>query len=172
MQAAGGAVPGPRGATEQAPIIDLWVGAWIALIAVGVLTWGLILCAAVRRRRKDDDPLPMQTRYNLPIEIFYTIVPLVMIVGFFFFTARDQTEITEVSANPDNTISVVGFRWNWAFNYVDDDVYDVGTAEVEDLPTLYLPVNEKVLFKLTARTSSTRSGSRRSCSRWTCSPAG
>ena len=78
----------------------------------------------------------------------YTIVPLVMILGMFFFTVRDQTVLTKVSDNPDNTVGVVGFRWSWAFNYVEDDVYDVGTAEVEDMPTLYLPVNESVVFEL------------------------
>ena len=112
------------------------------------MTGGLILFAAIRFRRKDGDPAPKQMRYNVPLEVMYTIVPLVMILGMFFFTARDQTELTKVSANPDNTVGVVGFRWSWAFNYVEDDVYDVGTAEVEDMPTLYLPVNESVVFEL------------------------
>ena len=139
----------PDGATEQTPLIEnLWFGAWVALTVVGVLTGGLILFAAVRFRRKDGDPDPKQTRYNVPLEVMYTIVPLVMIMGMFFFTVRDQTELTKVSDNPDNTVGVVGFRWSWAFNYVEDDVYDVGTAEVEDMPTLYLPVNESVVFEL------------------------
>ncbi|HSO02876.1 MAG TPA: cytochrome c oxidase subunit II [Candidatus Limnocylindrales bacterium] len=139
----------PEGATEQTPIIEsLWFGAWVAVAIVGVLTGGLILYAAIRFRRKDGDPAPKQMRYNVPLELMYTIVPLVMIMGMFFFTARDQIELTKVSANPDNTIGVVGFRWSWAFNYVEDDVYDVGTAEVEDIPTLYLPVNESVVFEL------------------------
>lgn len=139
----------PEGATEEAPRIEsLWYGAWVAVWMVGLLTAGLIIYAAVRYRRRDGDPAPKQMRYNVPLEVMYTIVPLVMILGMFFFTARDQTELTKVSANPDNTINVVGFRWSWAFNYVDHDVYDIGTAEVEDIPTLYLPVNESVVFEL------------------------
>ena len=100
---------------------------------MGVLTWGLILYAAFRFRRKDGDPAPKQMRYNVPLELMYTVVPLVMILGMFYFTARDQIELTKVSANPDNTVGVVGFRWSWAFNY-EQGVYDVGTAEPDDTP--------------------------------------
>ncbi len=139
----------PDPATEEAPTIaNLWFGAWVAAAFVGVLTAGLIIYAAVRFRRKEGDAAPRQLRYNVPLEIMYTVVPLVMILGMFFFTARDQIQLTKVSDNPDNTIGVIGFRWSWAFNYLDDDVYEVGTAEVDDLPTLYLPVNETVVFEL------------------------
>ena len=139
----------PEGATEQAPTIEsLWFGAWVAVAVVGLITGGLILFAAVRFRRKEGDPAPKQMRYNVPLEVMYTVVPLVMILGMFFFTARDQIELTKVSDNPDNTVGVIGFRWSWAFNYVEDDVYDVGTAEVADNPTLYLPVDESVVFEL------------------------
>jgi cytochrome c oxidase subunit 2 len=139
----------PEGATEQAPTIEsLWFGAWVAVAAVGLLTGGLILYAAVRFRRREGDPAPKQMRYNVPLEVMYTVVPLVIILGLFFYTVRDQTELTKVSDNPDNTVGVIGFRWSWAFNYVEDDVYDVGTAEVEDNPVLYLPVNESVVFEL------------------------
>lgn len=139
----------PEGATEQAPTIEsLWFGAWVAVAVVGLITGGLILFAAVRFRRKEGDPAPKQMRYNVPLEVMYTVVPLVMILGMFFFTARDQIELTKVSDNPDNTVGVIGFRWSWAFNYVEDDVYDVGTAEVAENPTLYLPVDESVVFEL------------------------
>ena len=139
----------PEGATEQAPIIEnLWFGAWVAVTFVGLLTGGLIIYAAVRFRRREGDGAPKQMRYNIPLEIMYTVVPLVMILGMFFFTARDQIELTKVSANPDNTIGVVGFRWSWAFNYPEAGVYEVGTADYEDIPTLYLPVNESVVFEL------------------------
>jgi cytochrome c oxidase subunit II len=138
----------PDGATEQSALIEhFWFGSWVAVLFVGVLTWGLILYAAFRFRRKDGDPAPKQLRYNVPLEIMYTIVPLVLILGMFYFTARDQTVLTKVSADPDNTVSVVGFRWSWAFNY-EQGVYDVGTAEPDDTPTLYLPVNESVVFEL------------------------
>ncbi len=138
----------PEGVTEESPVIEsLWFGAWVAVGLVGLLTGGLIIYAAVRYRRREGDAAPKQMRYNVPLEVMYTVVPLVMILGMFFFTARDQSDLTKVSDNPDNTVGVIAFRWSWAFNY-EAGVYDVGTSEVEDIPTLYLPVNESVVFEL------------------------
>jgi cytochrome c oxidase subunit 2 len=100
-------------------------------------------------------------RYNLPIEIFYTIVPLILVLGFFAFTARDQAEIEKPIADPDVSIEVIGKRWAWDFNYVDEDVYSAGIQAQErgeaneidpdTLPTLYLPVDKKVEIKIEAR---------------------
>ena len=80
------------------------------------------------RRRKGQTGLPVQLRYNMPIEIFYTIVPLILVLGFFAFTARDQAAIEQRFAadDPDVQIEVIGKRWAWDFNYVNEDVYSPG----------------------------------------------
>ena len=138
----------PEGATEQSHTIEnLWFGAWVAVVGVGLLTGGLIIFAAIRFRRREGDAPPKQLRYNIPLELMYTAVPLILILGFFSFTFRDQAALTKVAANPANTVDVVGFRWSWAFNY-KEGVYDIGTAEADENPTLYLPVNQKVRFNL------------------------
>ncbi len=138
----------PEGITEQSRTFEnLWFGAWVAVAFVGLFTAGLIIYAAVRYRHREGDPAPKQLRYNIPLEVMYTFVPLVLILGMFYFTVRDQNELTAVSQTPDNTVGVVGFRWSWAFNY-EEGVYDIGTAEPDDTPTLYLPVNESVVFGL------------------------
>ncbi len=127
---------------------------------MGVLVWGLILwCIVAYRRRRDDTGLPVQIRYHLPLEILYTVVPLIMVAVLFYFTARDQSAIADTSAKPDVTINVVGKQWSWDFNYLDADVYDTGVQGLlngkrgveSQLPTLYLPVGKRVEFELTAR---------------------
>ncbi len=45
-------------------------------------------------------------------------------------------------------MGVVGYKWSWTFNYLEEQTYDVGTAS--ELPVLYLPVDESVRFKLTS----------------------
>jgi cytochrome c oxidase subunit 2 len=149
-------------------ILSLWVGTWAAAMLVGILVWGLILWAVVAYNRRRRPGYPVQTRYNLPIEVLWTVVPFVMIATLFYFTARDQTELLRLEPDPDVTVNVVGFRWSWAFNYVDQDVYEIGlpatlnaTTDTGDVraaepgepgytgPTLYLPENERVRFVLT-----------------------
>ncbi len=143
----------PEPASAEAPIIqNLWNGSWIAAWAVGILTWGLMIWAAIAYRRRHANEVPEQTKYNVPIEALYTIVPLIMILGLFWFTAKDQSEILTLDNDEQQTVNVVGFRWSWAFNYMDEDVYDVGVpygeGSVGEPPTLYLPVDEKVRFEL------------------------
>ena len=146
-------------------IMALWNGSWEAALAVGVLVWGLILWAAVAyRRRRDDTSFPAQVRYNIPLEILYTIVPLMMIAVLFFYTASYETAIADVSAKPDVTINVVGKQWAWDFNYLQQggqqlNVYEAGVkgelngrpGVEQQLPTLYLPVDRRVEFELTSR---------------------
>lgn len=138
----------PTPATEEAPIVlSLWQGSWVAALAVGAVVWGLIIWAVIFHRKRSEK-LPPQTRYNLPIEVLYTVIPFIIISVLFFFTARDQTKLLELSETPDHTVNVVGFQWSWAFNYVDEEVYEVGTPGRR--PTLYLPQGESVRFELTS----------------------
>ena len=152
----------PRGVTQGAErVTTLWVGSWIAALLVGALVWGLIIwCVVAYRRRKDDDgTLPVQLRYNVPLEILYTVVPVFMIAVLFFYTPRDEAALLDTSAKPDVVVNVVGKQWSWDFNYVTQDTYEAGThAQLtgkpgveESLPTLYLPVNQRTEFVLTSR---------------------
>ncbi len=142
-----------RDATDQSErILSLWQGSWIAALAVGAITWGLILWPVIAHRRKRGDTgLPPQTRYNLPIEVFYTAVPLIMVAVFFYFTARDEDRILRTSANPDHSITVTGIQWSWQFTYDSDGGPDTTvTGTPGKPPTLYLPEGESVQFRLVA----------------------
>jgi cytochrome c oxidase subunit 2 len=147
----------PVAATDRAPIMHhLWMGSWLAAILVGILVWGLIGYASIKFHRKRDDEIPIQTRYNLPIEILYTVAPVIMVLVFFFFTVTDQNKVlasASESGGPDHVVTVVGQQWSWTFNYDKDPaldgsttVYDVGTTA--NKPTLWLPVDKSVEVKL------------------------
>ena len=151
----------PPAVTEGGETVTtLWIGSWTAALAVGVLVWGLTAwCIVAYRRRKDDNELPAQLRYNIPIEILYTIVPIFMIIVLFYYTARDESSLLDTSKPADLTVNVVGKQWSWDFNYLEDDVHEVGTQAIltgepgaeETIPTLYLPVGERIEFVLTSR---------------------
>jgi cytochrome c oxidase subunit 2 len=144
----------PDGVTNQTPrILNLWKGSAIAALAVGVLVWGLIFYAIIAFRKRSE-VLPRQVRYNLPVEVLYTVVPLVIVAGLFYYTARDETKIDKVSANPDVTVNVVGFRWNWQFRYTDTGKSGGSVVEVTGQPgqpaVLVLPEGRSVQFVLTS----------------------
>ncbi|KQY63903.1 hypothetical protein ASD30_02675 [Nocardioides sp. Root140] len=155
-QASRWAMPADSPATEQGQYIaDLWKWSWVAALVTGIIVWGLIFYVAWRYRRRSDDEIPVQTRYNLPLEIFYTIAPIMMVIVFFFHTVDVQNKVLDEVDNPDQVIQVVGQQWSWTFNHTDDptDVdgsvhYVAGTAR--DIPTLVLPVDQTIEFKLSS----------------------
>lgn len=139
----------PAPATEEGPrMLLMWQGSWLAAIITGAIVWGLILWSCIFHRKKHDNDIPIQTRYNLPIEALYTILPFVMIVTLFYFTERDQSILLDEDRPEDMTVNVVGRQWSWSFNYVDDNVYEAGTPGQQ--PELWLPVDNLVRFEVTA----------------------
>ncbi|MFB8386008.1 cytochrome c oxidase subunit II [Microbacterium sp. NPDC055910] len=155
---------GPATTNHTEMVSGLWVNSWIVLLAVGVITWGLTLWAAiVYRRRRGQTGLPVQLRYNMPIEIFYTVVPVILVLGFFAFTARDQAILEDYDENPDVSITAIGKQWAWDFQYDgatdDDTVWSMGVQAqtdesgniINELPTLYLPVDKSVTINLQSR---------------------
>ncbi len=136
----------PEAASDRAPIIyDVWVGFWIGAAIVGVLVWGLIAYVCVHYRRRSDDEVPPQTRYNLPLEVLYTAAPFIVILVLFFHTVTSQNEVL-AEGDAEHEVRVVAQKWSWGFNYLDEGVYEIGTpAEPADL---YLPVDEVVGFDL------------------------
>ncbi|GAB4076590.1 aa3-type cytochrome oxidase subunit II [Nostocoides australiense] len=150
----------PQGATEGAERVrSLWIGSWIAALAVGVLVWGLTAwCVVAYKRKKDDPPLPPQLKYNIPLEILYTVVPIMMIGVLFYYTDRDERELTDTKQTPDVTIQVIGKQWSWDFNYLEGNAHESGTqAQLtgkpgveETLPSLYVPVGKRIEFQLVA----------------------
>ena len=116
--------------------------------------WGLILWAAIRYRTHHNQ-MPRQSRYNLPMEIFYTLAPFVVIGVLFYYTILAQNKVLEPDPEPEVTIDVVGQKWSWTFNYkeaenpaVGSDVWEAGT--INKTPDLYLPVGKSVHFNLSS----------------------
>ncbi|MEU7555057.1 cytochrome c oxidase subunit II [Streptomyces sp. NPDC044571] len=126
----------PTPVTEEAPrILSLWQGSWAAALITGILVWGLILWSVIfHRRSRTKVEVPPQTRYNMPIEALYTVVPLIIVSVLFYFTARDESKLLSLSAKPAHTINVIGFQWSWGFNYVENVDGDGGTPKAGEVP--------------------------------------
>jgi cytochrome c oxidase subunit 2 len=143
----------PEGVTPQATRMrDLWTWSAIAALVVGVIVWGLILWSVVFHRKKSDR-FPRQTAYNLPLEIVLVVVPTVIVAVLFYFTATAQNFVTKKTANPDVTVDVVAFQWNWEFKYpefknpkTDQPVSTVGSSS--EIPLLVLPTGKTIRYNL------------------------
>jgi cytochrome c oxidase subunit 2 len=160
----------PVASSKEAELMhSMWMWSWLAAILTGIVVWGLILYASFRFRRRSETEIPVQTRYNLPIEIFYTLAPIMMVIVFFYFTVDTQNKVqhnvgttqSSYDVKPAESITVVGQQWSWTFNYnlaYDHDksdyepvdgktvVHEGGTTS--DRPTLWLVVDKPVKFYL------------------------
>ena len=123
-----------------------WFSNWVGL-AVAFLVWGLMAAVLVRFwRRRGDDSLPSQRSDNIPLEVAYTVVPLLVVAVLFVLTVVVQEEVTEVVDDPDLVVDVTGFQWQWRFGYPELDVEVIGTSD--ELPELVLPVGRTVRLRL------------------------
>jgi cytochrome c oxidase subunit 2 len=144
----GPAFGAPRGATEQGrDIFRLWQGSIWAALAVGAFVWGLIAYCVIRFRRRSDE-LPAQTHANVPLEIAYTITPLVIVAVLFAVNLRTLDRVDHLGKNPGLTVEVTAFQWQWRFHYVESDIEIVGTDDVD--PVMMLPAGETVRLVLTS----------------------
>ncbi|MCU1657647.1 MAG: cytochrome c oxidase subunit 2 [Pseudonocardiales bacterium] len=107
----------PTGVTKQAEKMRvLWTWSGVAALIVGIGVWGLIFWCCIRYRKKSDE-LPRQTKYNLPLEIVYSIIPFVIIAGLFYRTIVVEDNVNKLTKNPDVRVQVDAFKWNWQFEY-------------------------------------------------------
>jgi cytochrome c oxidase subunit 2 len=107
--------------------------------------------------------MPRQTQYNLPLEIVYTVIPTVIVAVLFYFTVTAQNFVNAKVDNPDLRVRVIGFQWNWEFQYLQEKPGNGGTYQVrrtEDgaplstvgssttIPLLVVPTNRVVEYRI------------------------
>jgi cytochrome c oxidase subunit 2 len=146
----------PRGSTEQGEeIFRLWQVFFWAGIVVAALVYGLIAWSLVRYRRRRRDPeseLGRQFHANVPLEIVYTAVPVVIVVALFALSFGTEDRASSVTPNPDVTLRVEAFSWGWRFIFPDDGVEVVSEPSAEGVPgpEILLPLGETTRIELTS----------------------
>lgn len=118
----------PKGITPEAEAMyNFWIWVWVAAWIVGFIMWGLFLTAIFRwsaKKAKKDGKgeFPRQIQYNVPLEMVLTIVPILIIMGLFFFTVQTQQKVTALDKDPKVVVDVTAFQWNWKFGYAENHV--------------------------------------------------
>lgn len=114
-------------------------------MVVALIAWSVLRYRRPRHARPGD--LPEQTRANVPLEVLYTVLPLLIVAVLFGLTMRTQHRVTRLSAAPGVSVEVTGFQWGWRFRYPAQSVTVTGDANRP--PTLVVPVGADVRLRLT-----------------------
>lgn len=146
----------PRGSTEQGEdIFDLWqiffwAGIGVAAIVYGLIGWSLLRYR--RRRNEDETLLGRQFHANVPLEIIYTAIPVVIVIVLFVLSYRTERTASSLSASPDVTLRAEAFSWGWRFGFPDQGVEVVSQPSAEGVPgpEILLPLGETTRIELTS----------------------
>ncbi len=120
-------VPVPAGTGHQPAATELardlqWLDHTINIImfAVVALVTVLLIVVAVRFNRRAN-PTPARFTHNTPIEIAWTLIPVLILVfiGSFSLPALWKSQVLPTA---DITIKVTGQQWFWSYEYVGEDV--------------------------------------------------
>jgi cytochrome c oxidase subunit 2 len=151
----------PATATTQASVLASdWVLFALAGLAVALLVWGLILFAIVRWRRRPpsrrtdrsshSEPVeewPPQFRNNNALEIAWTVVPLILVIGLFVYTYRAEANVEALGPKPDVTVAVNAYRWGWTFSYAGGPTI---SGAARNPPQMVVPLGRTTRIVLTS----------------------
>lgn len=143
----------------------VWLDGFInIIIGVIVVFVTLLLLYAIVRFNQRANPTPARFTHNSPIEVTWTLVPIVILVFIGAFSLPIlfyEQEIPEA----DLTIKVTGNQWYWSYEYPDDgfgfdsfmlareDLEEYGYAQDEYLlatdTAVVVPVGKTVVMQVT-----------------------
>ena len=113
-----------------------------AVIFVVVMTMGIITLIRFRKRPGDDDREPPQIYGSNPLEMAWTVIPLITVLVLSLVTVRAISEI-QIDQQPEGwmPVTATGHQWWWEFHYPE---YGITTAN-----ELHVPVSNTQLRKPT-----------------------
>ncbi len=109
----------------------MWVCAAIGVVVFGVMIYALI------NHRKSRGYKPASFHDNTRLEIIWSIIPFMILVGLAIPATRILINL-EDSSEADVTIKVVGYQWKWQYQYMDQ-----GISYFSNLSTPYAQIQNK-----------------------------
>jgi cytochrome c oxidase subunit 2 len=130
----------PAQASAQAVSVDwMWNYQVIAMsFLFSLIVVPLVYSLVVFRRRKGDTSDAEHIEGNTPLEITWTVIPLLVVLAFAYMGAYSLGETRRVDPQA-MVVKVTAIQWAWKFEYPD---YGITSKE------LYLPVDKQALLKM------------------------
>lgn len=133
----------------------------IIITAIVIFVLALLIYVMVRFNAKAN-PVPSRTSHNTPIEIIWTVIPIVILV-LIAIPSFKLLYFSDVVPQADLTVKVIGHQWYWSYEYPDNGgfAYDSMMVPDEDIQPgqvrllevdnrIVIPVDTTVRFELTS----------------------
>ena len=110
---------------EEFHTMLLWI---ISVISLFVL---LLLIYVVFRYNKHANPVASKVTHNVPLEIIWTILPIVILIVIAVPSFK-LLYYTDRVAAPEMTLKVIGYQWYWGYEYPDQEISEFQAYMIPD----------------------------------------
>ncbi len=140
---------------------------WIC-VATGVLVF-LFMLYTIIKYRKSNGHKPATFHENTTVELTWTIIPFIILMGMAWPASKTLIKIYDTS-EADFDILITGYQWKWKYEYLTEEgenltffsILSTSQDEIQNIDKknpyyllevdkpLVLPVNKKIRFLITA----------------------
>lgn len=92
---------------------------WI-IVGIFVVVFGMMAIAIVKHRKSVGHEAE-QFHENTTVEIIWTVVPFIILIGMAYPATKTVIAMKDTS-NPDITIKATGYQWKWGYDYLQEGV--------------------------------------------------
>jgi cytochrome c oxidase subunit 2 len=90
------------------------------ITAITLLVLGLLIYVVIRFNKRAN-PTPARFSHNTPVEVAWTVMPVLILMFIAIFSFRLLFEEHDMP-KPYMTVKVVGRQWNWDYEYPDQKI--------------------------------------------------
>jgi len=97
-------------------MLILWICVFIGIGVFGVMFYSIYY------HRKSRGHKAEQFHENTTIEILWTVIPTLILVGMAIPATKTMLELDDVR-DSDMSIKITGWQWKWEYEYLDNDIH-------------------------------------------------
>ena len=146
-------------------VYQLHMTIFIICCVIGVIVFAVMFWALIHHR-KSKGAKPAQFHESTKVEILWTAIPFVILIGMAIPATKTLIAMEDAS-KADLTIKITGSQWKWHYEYMGEDVefYSMLATPQDEITNLanknpnyllevdkplVLPINQKVRFLMTS----------------------
>lgn len=136
-------------------IAKMHSGLLVVITLITLLVTALLVVAMLRFNARAN-PVPSKTTHNTMIEVAWTIIPVLILVGIAVPSFRLLFEQLDIP-KADLTVKATGKQWYWSYTYPDNGKFEFDSLMAQDKQPrmlavdneLVVPVNKVVVVQVT-----------------------
>ena len=121
----------PPASKMAADIITLHDGMLIVCVVIFIAVFGVMFYSIIRHR-KSKGHQAANFHESVSVEIAWTIVPFLIVIGMGFAATRTVVAQKDTT-NADLTIKVTGYQWKWGYDYIKGEGEGIGFLSTLDV---------------------------------------